>query len=333
MDKNIMIKVLYCPLNFGDQVMTGVYDAFRQNDCQLEVFDYFDYYNNNRNVRQIRRMFVQKAIEFQPDLLHMQIQHTTILDGDSVNEIRNALPNCKIVNWTGDVRNYIPVTYLNIAKYAHFNLISSTGQLDMFRSNGVPNVGYWQIGYNPQLHFPEKQLRSSFDFDVVFLGNVNPKENYPGHNERMTTMYTLRRTFGNRFGLFGNHWPKDLGCLGAVELPSACPQAYHRSFCSLSVSHYNQLDHYFSDRLLMCLASGRPTVCWKFPKVHSYFVDRCDLLMAEGPDDVVQKVKYLLDHPDEANYIGASGAAKVFAEHTYFSRISELLDMVGLKGK
>ena len=108
-------------------------------------------------------------------------------------------------------------------------------------------------------------------------------------------------------------------------------QAYHNSFCLLSVSHYNDLNHYFSDRLLMCMASGRPTVSLKFPKWQSYFTNMGDIVIANSVEDIPNKVRWLLSNPERAAMIGRAGAEKIRAEHTYLSRVNELLEMVGLK--
>ena len=81
----------------------------------------------------------------------------------------------------------------------------------------------------------------------------------------------------------------------------------------------------------MCMASGRPTISLKFPKWESYFTNNCDIIIADSVEDIPNKVQYLRDNPDIANYIGRCGAQKVFAEHTYYSRIKELLNMLNLK--
>ena len=39
----------------------------------------------------------------------------------------------------------------------------------------------------------------------------------------------------------------------------------------------------------------------------------------------------LLNNKPLAEYIGESGAAKAYAEHTYLSRVNELLEIVGLR--
>jgi spore maturation protein CgeB len=140
----------------------------------------------------------------------------------------------------------------------------------------------------------------------------------------------LRKKLGDRFCLFGDGWPKSLKSKGSIDQKTLI-NVYHRSFSVLSVSHFNDIDHYFSDRLLMCMASGRPTISYRFPKYESYFTNNCDLVIANNVSEVYNKLTWLLENRDLANFIGQSGADKVMAEHTYFSRVNELFTMIGLK--
>jgi len=313
-----------------DVVQRGVYDAFRELGCHLDIFDYFYVYESNRRrVNTARQKFIQKALECKPDLIHMQLQHTKVIDAKTVARIKRELPKTKIVNWTGDVRNYVPVTFKKVAQVCDYNLISSTGQLDMFRREVNRDIKYWQIGYDPKLYYPAPKVPNKFEWDCVFVANNNTKEGYPGRPEREKACMLLREAFKDRFALFGNGWPKSYKSRGSIDQKKAIT-AYHNSLCSISVSHYNDIDHYFSDRLLMCLACGRPTVSFRFPKWESYFTDGCDLLIAKSIPDIVEKVKFLKNNRDRAEFIGKSGADKVLAEHTYKSRVKELLDVVGL---
>ena len=325
------MKVLYLPLNYGDVKQNGVCDAFRQAGCELEVFDYFaELTNHNNKMTMVRKKLIKRAIEFQPDLLHLQIQHTTIIDGNTIKYIKEQLPNCIITNWTGDVRNYVPKSFKEIAKFADYNLISSTGQLDKFHNAIGKSVKYWQIGVDPKLYYPDITLRTKFEWDIIFIANNNTKENYPGRDDRERACKLLRQQFHHRFCLYGDGWPKSLGSKGSLD-QKVVAQAYHDSYCLLSVSHYNNLGHYFSDRLLMCMASGRPTISLKFPQWESYFTNMGDIVIADSINDIPNKVQWLLDHPVKAALIGRSGAEKILAEHTYFSRIKELLEIVNLK--
>ncbi len=322
------MKVMFLPLNFGSVTQKGVEDAFIENGCDLQVFDYFQEYSNFREDRaRVRQTLVDRATQFKPDIIHMQIQHTDIIDASTVQRLKHHLPSTKIINWTGDVRNYIPETYSSIATFADMNLISSTGQKEMFEDRIKKPVQYWQIGYDPKLYFPEEPPRQSFDFDAIFIANHNNREDYPGRREREEVVLKLRSMFNHRFALFGWGWEQHFGARDSIE-QKLVGQYYHKSFSNISVSHYNGIGNYFSDRLLMCLASGRPTVCLRYPHWENYWTDKCDLLMADSIEDVPAKIKWLKDNPQYAEYIGANGAAKVFAEHTYTSRVKELLKMV-----
>ena len=324
-------RVMYLPLNYGDVVQHGVYDAFREAGAHLDVFDFFwEYENCRRRKNEVRKKLLQKVKSFKPNLLHMQIQHTSVIDGKTIRKIKAMFPRCIVTNWTGDVRNHVPKTYIDVAQYADYNLISSTGQIDMFRQHIKKPVHYWQIGVDPKLYHPELNRRRQFEYDVTFIANNNTKEGYPGREAREKACALLRQHFGNRFCLYGNGWPKRLGSKGSLD-QKVVAQAYHNSFCLLSVSHYNKLNHYFSDRLLMCLASGRPTISLHFPKWQSYFANNCDLVIAPTVQDIPNRVRWLKENPHMAEYIGRSGAEKVMAEHTYLSRVNELFDLVGLK--
>ena len=322
-------KVMFLPLNYGDVVQSGVYDAFRQCGCDLKVYDYFYLYETHarRDIKLLRKDFVNSALAYKPDLIHVQVQHTQLINGMCFAEIKKILPNVIITNWTGDVRNYVPSTFIDIARFATYNLISSTGQLKMFQKEIKKEIKYWQIGFNPKLYSPPTYTKNKFEYDISFVGNNNVLEGYPGRGDREQACRLLKKEFGLKFGLYGSLWPGDLASKGTIDQKKVS-NVYHNSLCVLSVSHYNDLSHYFSDRLLMCMASGRPTISLKFPKWETYFTNMCDLIIVDSINEIPAKVKMLKNNLALANYIGKSGAEKVYAEHSYYSRIRELLDMI-----
>jgi len=325
------IRVMFLPLNFGDVRQEGVCDAFKQAGCELDVFDYFAIYDNHRKKKQmVRQKLIQRVRSFKPDLLHMQIQHTTIIDAATISKIKSQFPSCIVTNWTGDVRNYVPKPFKQMAKVSDYSLISSTGQIDMFKKEIGVDIRYWQIGVDPKLYHPSANPHKKFEWDVIFIANDNTKENYPGRGDRELACRLLREQFSNRFCLYGNGWHKRLKSKGSID-QKVVAQAYHNSYCLLSVSHYNDLNHYFSDRLLMCMASGRPTISVSFPKWESYFTHLGDIVIADSIEDIPNRVRWLLNNPERAEQIGRSGAEKVRAEHTYLSRVNELLEMAGLE--
>lgn len=332
-----MLKVLLLPLNYSSTNYNFLSDIFKQVSpgAHVEIFDYMNFYDVERNVKQIRKTLIERVRDFKPDLLICQIQHTSIICGETIRACKQVSKNTVIVNYSIDCRQTVPVQYQNVGKFSDFNLICSSGQIDMYKNAGLKNVKFWHVGYNPEYHFPEPEPRKEFEFDVVFIANVNTVENYPGHNDRIETVKLLYKTFGyNKFAVFGSGWEQfGIKSHGSIAINDSTVAGYHRGFCNVSISHLNYVRHYFSDRLLYCSASGKPCISWYFPGIESYFQDGVDLLIANSPEDIVNKVKYLLENPEYASYIGINAANKCFAEHTYYSRINELLDITGLRNK
>lgn len=324
-----MTKILFAPLNYSSVVQTGWYDAFRETGAALEIFDYMNMYQSNRRrVHPIRQQFLNKAMRFKPDLIFLQIQHTSVIDQGTLKKIKQQLPKTKIVNWTSDVRSSIPETYKKVALVSDLNLIPSTGQLEMYRKNIPKPVDYLQIGYNPELHYPEGSPRQRFKWDVSFIAHFNRKDKHPLSAERERLVRALRSNFGDRFALYGDGWRRSCKSYGSINQKSV-NAIYHNSVCVVSWSHY-LLKHYFSDRLLMAMASGRPVISQKFSGWESYFAHRGDILMADSVPQVVQWVRWCLKNPEQATFIGQQGARKVKCEHTYGSRIKELFDKLSL---
>jgi spore maturation protein CgeB len=316
-----MLKVLYLPM--GNQI--GTINAWKKVGVQLEVYDFMSEWERTRNKTHIQQEFLNKVRAFQPNLIHMQLQFTDIISSPIIGEARKACPGVIITNWSGDVREHAIGSFIDVAKASDYSLISSTGQLDMYKKAGCHNVRYWQIGYDPVMFHPTNE--TNFKYDVSFLAN-NYGNIFPDGNIRLSVANHLRTTYGSRFGLFGTGYTPPAQTIDATR----AGEIYNQSICTLSISNFNNISHYFSDRLLYCLASGRPTICWHFPGYESYFVDRQEIFIARSAHEVVEIVNYCKDNPDIANQIGRNGHQRVLKEHTYTSRIVELLHMTKLIG-
>jgi spore maturation protein CgeB len=152
---------------------------------------------------------------------------------------------------------------------------------------------------------------------------------FPDSPLRVQAVATCTNNFGGRFGIFGGGWANNCH---QIEPPKA-NEIYNKSVCALSISNFNSVAHYFSDRLLYCLASGRPTIAWYFPGAENYFIEGSEIFYARSHQDIVNIVNYCKSNPKEATLVGMNGQKRVFKEHTYTSRIIELLHMTNLIDK
>lgn len=314
-----MLKVLYLPIG----LQTGTVDAWEQIGVKLEVYDFHGMWERTRSKGTVAHEFLAKVKKFQPQLIHMQLQFTGLIDASVLEEARKLSPGVVITNWTGDVRVGAQSHFTNVASALDYSLISSTGQLDTYKQAGCHNVRYWQIGYDPKTSFP--MHKETFKYDVSFLGN-NYGGTFPDGALRVGIADSLRSTFGAKFGLFGSGYHPPAPIID----PSQANGVYNDSVCALSISNFNNVSHYFSDRLLYCLASGRPTISWYFPGFESYFIEGKEIFIVRSAKEIVDIVNYCKDNPEVARQIGMNGYQRAFKEHTFTSRIIELLHMTNL---
>ena len=319
-----MLKVLYLPLNDFTNVQQAMYDAWNDVGVNLKIYDFHRVWLTTKNKTSVSDGFLNAVKEFKPKLIHMQIQFTGLLSKDILQQARALSPGVIITNWTGDCRAVPDAGFINLSGGCDYSLISSTGQIDKYKSAGCMNVKYWQIGYDPKVFFPKNY--SNFKYDISFA--ANHYGHFPDSHLRKNIVDSLYNKYKEKFGIFGSGH----GVPAKVVPMSETNEIYNSSICTLSISHFNDVSHYFSDRLLTCLASGRPTICWNFPNYESYFVDGQDLFIANSFEEIDSIINYCKNNPEKANEIGENGYRKVLMEHTYKSKVIELLGILNLSG-
>jgi hypothetical protein len=317
------VKVMYLPIN-GAVIQTGMCDAFEQAGVELTVFDYYANFLKTKNKAKIKEDFVRVVRSTKPDLLHMQLQFEDIIDENDIRTVKGEFPNMIITDWTGDIRKDIPKTFSDHSKGTDISLISSVGQLSDYRKKCIGDVRYWQIGYNPKLYYPMN--KANFKYDLSFAASKYPAREFPDATFRTNMVSYLQSQLGKNFGLFGGRWGGGVRTAKQSEMNDI----YNSSFAVLSVNNFNDVEMYFSDRLLMCMASGRPCISYRWSGWDQYFTDMRNIVIVHSKEEIVEKLNWLKSNPDVATRIGQEGAKIVQREHTYFCRALELLKMVGL---
>lgn len=320
------MKVLYLPI----YSQPGTEDGFRGVGVNLKIFDFLAFNDRYKNKKATEDEFIKIAKQFKPDLIHMQLQMTNLISPTCLMEIRKSLPETIMTNWTGDIRKVPNNYFINISKVVDYSLLSNVGQIDKYRKKGCKNPVYWQIGMDPKECY-NLGKSNNFKYDVSFVANSYPNNTFPGAGLRREIAIKLKGAFGDRCGVFGNGWNRKIG---SGTLPRKKVNGiYNDSLTVLSVSNFNDVSHYFSDRLLMCMGSGRPTISYTFPSYSTYFSDRSEIFMAASVKDIISIVNECKNKVEFANEVGRNGMLKVIAEHSFTSRIAELIKMVGLEDR
>jgi spore maturation protein CgeB len=66
---------------------------------------------------------------------------------------------------------------------------------------------------------------------------------------------------------------------------------------------------------------------WK-QNLHEMFEPDVDVVAYRTPRECVEKIRYLLEHEEERAQIARAGQARTLREHTYRSRMAELVALV-----
>jgi hypothetical protein len=319
------MRVLYLPLNNLEIKQEGMYDAFRRAGVELHIYDYYVKHLQRQKSHVINDEFLKEVERLKPDLIHCQLQFTGVIYGETLRRAKNISPNSIITDWTGDIRIGVEGPFIDASRGTDWSLISSVGQLELYRKHlHCPNVDYWQIGYNPAYYFEKNN--KEFKYDISFVA-ANYKSMFPDAPLRTQAVSLIRDNRDIRFGLFGSGWTPSVPSITQKQ----ANDVYNDSLCCLSISNFNDVYLYFSDRLLMCLASGRPTLCYRFPGWEHYFTHMKDIIIINNLSEIPNYVRMLKSDTKLADSIGKAGAELARREHTYFSRTLELLRKVGLK--
>ncbi|MFA5048805.1 MAG: glycosyltransferase [Patescibacteria group bacterium] len=324
-DKNLNShRVLYLPINNREIRQTGMEDAFLKNGFNLCSFDFYTCYRNE-GIDTASQLLKSVAKFFNPDWIHMQLQDTHTFSPQTISDIKQICPSAFITNWTGDIRNEAISYFVDISKVVDLSLISSIGQLEMYRNAGCKNVEYWQIGYDPEKFYPlDENLKDKTINDVVFCANHNPTYFYKGELIRKEIINLLEKNIGNAFSLYGMYWPDNLKCCKGHLLYFEQNIVYNSAKVVISINNFNNVEMYFSARQLIAMASGTPVVSHYIPGMEKYFTHMENILWFKTPEECLQLVNYCLANPEISKKIGKAGAEVVKNKHTYYKRVEEL---------
>lgn len=116
---------------------------------------------------------------------------------------------------------------------------------------------------------------------------------------------------------------------GSVDYWSEMPKVFHESKINLNFTIPN-------------IKSGIPLRAWDVlgcggflmtnyqAEIPLYFEEGKDLVCFDGVDDLREKTDYYLKHESERQQIARSGYEKVRAHHSYYNRLTQILDTVKL---
>ena len=322
-------KVFFVPICTGQ---LDLYNAFIANSFELHSLN-FDpsqkkYIKENKST--IGNVFLEACKKIKPDWVYFMLDAET-LPLNVIKLAKEALPNTIFTNWTGDVREKPKQFVAELGKVVDITLIVSTGQLDMYRNNGLKRVEFLQAGIDTEKFFrmsenDRKNIYDQLGHDIVFCANNS--SHFPGALLRGEVASRLSKLYSKRFGLYGGGWEHRNSTRGSITY-FVQNRVYNGSKIVISINNFNDVEMYFSARQLAAMGSGTLTISAYVPGLERYFDNNHDLVWFKSADECMDLVQYYLKHEDEARQIGINGAKKIQEFHSRVEFIKRLATRLG----
>jgi spore maturation protein CgeB len=274
------------------------------------------------------RVLAMKAVEVAPDVLVVSCNEA--VRPATLAYLRTALPGTKLVTIFPDTLfNMRESLVQSLPLYDVFATHTHAG-VDVLRKMGCPEPFYLPLAADPELHRPQELSPADvtrFGCDVTYVGNWRVE------HERL---FEGLRDF-------------DLAIWGPDQWRRAAPTSfaharwrgqalqngleYAKAHCAAKIG-LNPIDPLnYPGHNMRCFelpACNVFSLVSRTPEVIELFTEGKTVVTFEGRDELADKVRYYLAHPDERQRIAAAAHEHVVrGGHTYLDRARSLLGRLG----
>lgn len=280
--------------------------------------------------------FIAAALDIRPDALF--VYRGTHITARSLETVRKRLPHAVLVGYNNDdpfAPGHFPLLwrhFLQGVPLYDLMLAYRLHNLEEFGRAGARRVELLRSWFIPERNRPVEltfEEQGRYACDVVFAGHYEP-------DGRLALMERIVRE-GFRFRLFGPEWGSTVERSPLLrKLEEVVP---------LDVHEYNKA--LCGGKIALCLLStlNRDTYtrrCFEIPAAGSLLLaqysDDLATLFEQGKEadffrseeELVEKLRYYLGHPEKRREVAAAGRRRVLADgHDVYSRIEKVAGWIG----
>lgn len=217
-------------------------------------------------------------------------------------------------NFIGKIRKGNALGIRDICRHFDLCWTSTRDALEKYTVEGALAV-YLPEGANPELHRP---YDLSMEFDVSFVGQC--------YGQRPIYLQRLKEA-GIDVVAYGNGWPN--GPLSTDEMV----RMYSRSKINVGFAAVSDMTDAFclKGRDFEVPMSGGLYLTQYHPELEACYMLGHEIETYKDPMELVDKVRFLLDHPDNASSMRRKGYQRAHAEHTWEMRFEKIFSHFGVK--
>ena len=301
----------------------------------LQVFDY-------RSVGHPHEELLATVDAFKPDL-HI-VHGGELYTPDLMRRVREKGVYC--VLWYPEVtpRPRCEAAELGRAYDVFFTM--ARGLVERFTVAGIPDVEWLPEAMEPSL-FQYDEIadtdRKLFTCDVTLVGRL--ESDNPAYMERWKL---VKRIVDEGFDIkwWGPRVRRKIGTFVLGLLLSKVSRAYggrlvwnetyakaiHLSKIFLARDAYPHIRLSMSARAFTALGLGAFYLTFPTRGIEEMFEPGKEIVTFLTPDEMIEKIRYYLEHDEERQAIAAAGRAKALAHHTYRNRFERMFEILARRG-
>ncbi|MFL6245829.1 MAG: glycosyltransferase [Thermoanaerobaculia bacterium] len=204
---------------------------------------------------------------------------------------------------------------------------------------GAKRVDFWPLGLFDRM-FDETRTEETIlaherDIDVIFVGAM--------FFDKMPLLAAARKAFGKRVQVYGLcSWKRNVyfnakygfpGWVRPIAFEEYVP-LYQRSKIGIN-AHIRGKYTLGSYRMFDLPGNGVMQICDGGEYLPAYYDVGREIVAYDGPDELVKKIGWYLDHPDERKEIALNGYRAVMSRHRMRQRFHEGAQLIraGMNGR
>jgi len=220
------------------------------------------------------------------------------------------------------------------------------GLVERFADAGLPDPRWLPEGMEPSLYAYDEITdldRELFACDVTLVGKL--ESDNPAYMERWKLVKRIVDE-GIHIKWWGPRIRRKIGTFVLGLLLSKVSRAYggrfvwnetyakavHLSKVFLAREAYPHIRRSMSKRAFIAMGLGAFYLTFPTRGIGEMFVPGKELVLFKTPDEMVEKIRYYLEHDTERLAIATAARARVLAEHTYEHRFEQMLSVVRQQG-
>ncbi len=250
------------------------------------------------------------------------------------------------VLWYPDVTPTPRSDAVELARHHDILFTMAQGLVEPFRKAGVDNVEWLPEGMEPSVFEYDgigDNGRRTFTCDVTLVGKL--ESDNPAYMERWKLVKRIVDE-GIDIKWWGPRIDRKIGTFVLGLLLSKVSRAYggrfvwnetyakavHLSKIFLARDAYSHIRLSLSARAFTAVGLGAFYLTFPTDGIEEVFEPGVEIVTFDSPDDMIDKIRYYLEHDDERDTIAAAGKKRVLAEHTYQKRFERMLDIITQHG-